>query len=806
MILWLSTVGRENLREVGGKAAGLGELMRAGLPVPDGFCVTTAAYVHHAEACGLRSAIAPELAGADWAAASAHARRLIEAAPVEPRLGDELRAARARLRAPRVAVRSSATCEDSAAASFAGQQDTLLDVEGEAALLDAVRRCWASLWNERALRYRVHTGSDPGQAALAVVVQAMVPARAAAVVFTADPLTTDGESMLLEAASGAASVVGGEVTPDAYRVERGRLAISWRRPVRPEAPVLRDDQVLELAALALRAEAHFGSPQDVEAAFTDDRLYLLQSRPFTARRGADVEEVPRVTGPLTAEQSFALSRIAERYPRAPKPLDNLAVWIFTVGPTLRGLRRLGFAVSRAVERDFWGTVWREALVLPRPRPSVGLVTLPVRLWRLWRRDWRSWWEEGPVRELIALGSGDRWAELSDGALIVRLQSLCERWLAVMTDRWQGTIAMYLAGGLLERLVRRAVGPSRLRPVMAALLDGLDTRTSDVNRSVWALSRMARDAAARGAVGSLDVAALQEDQGLRSAMARFLEEHGHREGGGFAVSAPTWRRNPRAVWDLVAMQAALADDWPPAKAKGGGEVARAEVEAGLPGPAARWLFRIVLERYRTLQVFEEDSHYDMTRPLDTVQALVAECARRLVDRGLLTRPEEVFFLSYDELPAWMSSPPDPREARRHLERRQATYPVADARWTARLFGAVPTTAELSGAAASAGVARGHARLIETEAEFQRLQPGDVLVCRATNPAWTVLFASAAAVVTEVGGATSHAAIVAREYGIPAVMGVRAATRLIADGQPVVVDGSAGRVQLGSLAETTTAFPA
>jgi pyruvate,water dikinase len=200
----------------------------------------------------------------------------------------------------------------------------------------------------------------------------------------------------------------------------------------------------------------------------------------------------------------------------------------------------------------------------------------------------------------------------------------------------------------------------------------------------------------------------------------------------------------------------------------------------------------------MQVFEEDSHYDLTRPLDVLQALVGECARRLVARRDVARADDVFSLTEGELRQWMLVPP-PADARRALiERRAATYPVANARWIARHFTAAARGAHLSGAGASPGTVRARARLVRDVSEFGRLRPGDVLVCRATNPAWTILFASASAVVTETGGVTSHAAIVAREYGIPAVMGVRGALSTIRDGALVVVDGSAGCVRV--LADT------
>lgn len=217
------------------------------------------------------------------------------------------------------------------------------------------------------------------------------------------------------------------------------------------------------------------------------------------------------------------------------------------------------------------------------------------------------------------------------------------------------------------------------------------------------------------------------------------------------------------------------------------------------------FRGTLERLRKAIVFRERSHYDLARVFSAMQAIVAEIARRLHERGQLPSPDDIFYLTEAEIRAWLHEGVPPlAEVKKLVQRRRATYGVVNGKWQKRAFGAGAEGAsggdELRGTGASSGVVRGRARVIRDEREFGRLLPGEILVCRYTNPAWTPLFTLAAGVVTDTGGAASHAAIVAREYGLPAVLGAPGATTRITDGQEILVDGTEGRVLLLRLGVT------
>ncbi|MGE5675515.1 MAG: PEP/pyruvate-binding domain-containing protein [Mycobacterium leprae] len=779
-ILPLIQVTRLDLTTAGGKGANLGEMARLGLPVPPGFVVSAQAYAAEAARLGLADRLTPLLARQEWQAAAETAAALFRSEELESTLQTELIQAYRALGSPAVAVRSSATAEDLADASFAGQQESLLNVQGEIELEKAVRQCWASLWSPRALHYRAERGIDHLQVTMAVVVQEMVAAEVAGVLFTVDPVAERADRMLAEAAPGLGeAVVSGQVTGDSYRIDRGggALAVADRDLRRPGHPVLTNETLLALARIALRLEEHYGCPQDVEFAEATGRLYLLQTRPITTLAAMEPEPVPPL-GRLTINQRVTEALSRERYPLAPRPLDNLFVG-FMMSAAALNFRQTGWTVSPAEEERERQLIWREAMVGPAARPTWRLFAVAGLMRRLLDRDWQGWWENGPRAQLVKLGDAGLVDKMTDAELLARADEIRTGWEGIFRQRFIATAA-YMTDIWLKALVVLAVGPRRATMTMADLLAGVKSATSETNQALWQLSRVFREHEAAEAEAQL---------------AQFLATYGHRDGAAWYVSEPVWRRAPDRVRQML--QGLVMLDAPPSSmGQQQYEKARRLVEGRL-----RWLpglprfFRWLVERFRALQAFRENSHFDLTRPLAALQDLAAEWGRRLADRGLLASPGDVYYLTFDEVKEWLSGHAPPQEeARRHIARRQATYRLVNGRYQARLFKAASGGSELKGAGASSGVVRAKARIVRDESEFGRLRPGEVLVCPYSNPSWTPLFATAAAVVTETGGAMSHAAIVAREYGIPAVMGVAGATRFIADGQELLVDGNTGRVRI------------
>ncbi len=312
-IVWFPDVGRQDVDRAGGKGANLGELVRAGIPVPPGFIVTTGAYRTYLADAGLIDRLAAALTGLDTDdrtaldAAAREAQALITGAAATPSCATEIADAYRQLGEGLVAVRSSATAEDLDGASFAGQQSTYLNIEGPGAVLDAVRACWASLFEARAIAYRARCGIDHVTCTIAVPVQRMVQSTRAGVAFSCDPVSHSHDEIVIEAVRGLGeALVSGEVTPDMYAVDKSTLTVlertvveqrrelayanggglepnAWRDlpPVQRTRPKLTDDEIVRLAAIVRRVEEYYGSPQDIEWAEADGEFYILQSRPVT---------------------------------------------------------------------------------------------------------------------------------------------------------------------------------------------------------------------------------------------------------------------------------------------------------------------------------------------------------------------------------------------------------------------------------------------------------------------------------------------------------------------------------------------
>ncbi|MFB9731971.1 PEP/pyruvate-binding domain-containing protein [Ornithinimicrobium kibberense] len=564
LVLDLGSVGAADLPSVGGKAAGLGELLGAGVRVPPGFVVTTDAY---------RYAVG----------AAASVPQVLDT-PVPEDLAEAVRTAYRGLGGGPVAVRSSATAEDLPGATFAGQQDTFLDVEGADAVLDAVRRCWASLWSERGVDYRERLGVDPRSVAMAVVVQRMVPADTAGVLFTADPVTGRRDRVVVDAARGLGeAVVSGRVTPEHLVVAEDGAVVERRAG--GDGQVLTDGQAARLARAGRAVATSLGRPQDVEWAFAGGELVVLQARPMTA--------LPPPPVPLGRFQRIHGPVILELLPRRPLPLE-LTAWI---RPT----------VGRHVEEmvgGLAGVVVRFADVLPAqdavvqqfvpaaPRPTVRT---PVRVLRSivrgLRSDPREWVDDPRLADyragVAALDALDP-EELAWEELVA-----VPRRAAELVDLVTAVRVAHLPAGFVA--IGRLLVVSALtgrRSAVADLLLGAPTRTRAANEELSALAREAATVpglvdllGSDGPVQVEDVAALAGAQRWVDRLRRFLQAYGHRETTSLLlVHDPTWGRSPATVLGLVrALLPAEGTPAPPGGAPGAGRRAGAAC-GGRHGPA------------------------------------------------------------------------------------------------------------------------------------------------------------------------------------------------------------------------------
>ncbi|MGW9630902.1 PEP/pyruvate-binding domain-containing protein [Agromyces sp. NPDC055520] len=850
-VVGLGDVGRGDLAVAGGKGANLGELLRGGFRVPEGFVVTTDAYRRAFDGAALDGAAladaVPEVMGDDdadrvrEAVGAMNVPAAVEAAIVGAYR--ELAVADAAPAALAVAVRSSATAEDLPGATFAGQQDTFLNIVGEHAVVDAVRRCWASLWTRRAVAYRTRAGIDHRDVAIAVVVQRLVDADTAGVMFTANPVTGARDETVVDASAGLGeAVVSGRVTPDHFvvaadgrvlerRLGRRELVIvpdagggvrevagESGRPGMVGGPAaegrLDDAALRSMACVGARIAQHFGEPQDIEWASARGELWIVQARSLTA-----LPPEPVRVNPI---RRLMTGIVAELLPIRPTPLDMTTWTVHGHGRILTRMLAEIPAIRVSVTDmlpEVDGVVDR--LAPPDPRPSPRTLATPFRMAPRIRRFRTERWMEDPrfadfdraVDALRAIDPGALdWTELVgvprraldilDGLITLRIDHLPR------------------AGFDLVRL-RLLLGVLGLGREASALTRGVRTRTGDANVAISELAKaVAADAARRAAFESSTDAELAAElageaggrgalAGLRTRVEAFDDEYGHRETtSAFLASEPTWGDDPAVLFGAI--RALLARPVAPGAEAGpdagAGEFAAAERRVlGRRRVRALHLgdeIAAAADRARAGIAFREDTHFHAMRPLSPLRRALLEAGARLVSAGVLTAPDEVFHLRYGELLA--IDDPDALSTRERAQLAATVRQRASRR--ARYAGAPlisPLTvraaradadAVVSGTPAGGGRASGPARIIREPSEFARLAPGDVLVCPYTNPSWTPLFQIAAAVVVDTGGLASHAAIVAREYGLPTIMGTGSGTSVLRDGQIVTVDGDTGRVSL------------
>lgn len=843
-IRWFEELGGASLGEAGGKGANLGELTRAGLPVPPGFVVTASAYRAHLARAGLEARIADRLHTLDGDAVTAvtQASQDIQAwllgTPIAPGLQAAVKRAYADLadrlttgdedkRPLAVAVRSSATAEDLPSASFAGQQETFLNVCGEEAVIEAVGRCWASLWTPQAIAYRARQGYDHLAVHLAVVVQVMARADVAGVMFTANPVSGARDEILVSASYGLGeAVVSGMVTPDTFALRsdgsvrlrtlgtKAQQVVADGCGTRVEAVAeaararycLNDRDLVALADLARRVQTHYGGPQDTEWALADGALTLLQARPITT-----LTHAPAATDSQPAEaplnrKLFGVKQTMEYWPDPPTPLD-VAYYVAVSRGTDTLYRLFGMQPSSqpraAVERADGRVGVREA----------GPRFTPAMVWRIPDRllfqggDPLERWQ--PVAEAMAATLARWQAEEAAARAPSDLARLIVRQMDDMGNLLgQRFAAVFLARDLLllKLGVRLAAGRTGAAELEDALMRGAPFRTALQNQAVaW----LAQTAAAYG----------RNSAAFEAALAAFLDEWGARPARGMVAmpSTPTWREMPETVLGLVD---ALQSDPEPIPTADAEVRRRAEYEAALawstaalPSPL-RDGYRRVVEHARHNVVAREDSLYGLDRLTASIRHTALRLGERLVQEGRLGAPDDVFFLMVEELAPLAEG----REsARERVQRRRAAYArvVADhergIHWLVSTGSIaaeqgktkatkVSVANQLAGVAASRGETVGSVRVIRSPEEFARLRRGDVLVAPFTAPLWTPLFRLASAVVTEIGSPVSHAAIVAREYGIPAVVAVPDATQRLRDGDTVRVDGTQGVITVIATAAT------
>jgi rifampicin phosphotransferase len=823
---------------VGGKGANLGELIAAGLPVPPGIVLTTAAYDQFVRHNRLDQLIRQELAGLTDPKRSMHGaeiRAAFEMAALPLDLQQAILYAYQQMGEGAVAVRSSATAEDLPGMTFAGQQESYLNISDVEALLDAVRRCWASLWTDRAIVYRQRQQIDQATVKLAVVVQRMVAAEVAGVMFTANPISGARDEIVIDANPGLGeAVVAGLVTPDHFVLDKGSQRVIMRSLGRRETIIrvrtnggteqvtgsqaettvaLSDGALAKLAQLGSTIEQHFGLPQDIEWVWADEAFFIVQARPMTA--------LPDPLPPPSRRVQLQTATLAEVFAVRPYPLD-LQTWMNAVSaaafaPMLGVLGLAAPPIQEMFQQEDGVLLAFDPSVDPRPTWQVLLA--PFRLMSLALRNNPVDADTDPQvvtarMRAHAIESRDL-AALSWSELLTTVREV----VALAQPLTGHVRRTYLPRALLAAaLLRLWLSLLKQGNRFGTLLSGVESATLAANRGLEALVAHVRADASLAALFAQYEAdelmsALEQEptsRRFRAELQAFLDCYGHRDVVISTAFQPTWKDAPALVLGMIkgfAQSEASSPNGPP-----GWQIARDAVIVHplLRLPPLRSAFLTVLDHARTLWVLRENSHYDLARILPGLRRALLELGRRLVLVDALDSPEMVFHLQFEELErvgaltsgrdgaTWPPSPAYIAELRAKALRRQAkrialaAKPLIDPRLYRQ---AEPNGAAfLHGVAGSPGVAEGTVRIIRDISEFDKLRAGEVLVAPFTNPSWTPLFQRAAAVVVDAGSVGSHAAIVAREYGIPAVMGTVDGTRRLTAGQRVRVDGSHGRVTL------------
>ncbi|MEV6703214.1 rifamycin-inactivating phosphotransferase [Streptomyces sp. NPDC051453] len=858
-VLDLEDIDGPQIAVVGGKGAHLGGLSRIeGIRVPGGFCVTTDAFrriIAEAPSIDDRLDRLSRLNPDDREAIrtlSAEIRRTIEEIAIPGDLAAAITRALALLGDQAAyAVRSSATAEDLPTASFAGQQDTYLNVMGPTEILQHVSRCWASLFTERAVTYRQRNGIDHRTVHMAVLVQRMVFPHASGILFTADPVTGNRKVATVDAGFGLGeALVSGLVNPDVFKVRDGEVvgkAIAAKQRAvhalpaggtqevaiesqRQRQPALTDAQAVRLVQLGRRIEAHFGRPQDIEWCLVDDGFQIVQSRPITTlfpipeaddRENhvyVSVGHGQMMTDPMKP-LGFSMWQLTAMVPmheaggrlfvdvtrRLASPASRAGL-LEAMG---KGDPLIRHALETVIDRD--GFVPSLPDATPGGRPAGGapapIDTDPALVTGLiersqtsvadLERDIRT--KTGPeLFDFLLEAFEEHKRVLSDPLSIQAIMAGMEAtwWLNDKLQEWLGeknaadTLTLSAPDNITSEMGLALLDVAdviRPQPEVVAFLQGVDG-----DDFLDELAKLAGGTEARDAIEA------------------YLDRYGMRCVGEIDITRPRWRERPSTLVPVILDN---VRNFEPGAAERRFEQGRLKAQKkeqdvlsrlrALPdGDRKADEVKGMIDRVRTFIGYREYPKYGIiSRYFVYKRALLAE-AGRLVQADVLHEKEDVFYLTFQEFhDVARSHQVNDELIRQRKEAFRSYHALTPPRVLTSdgeaLTGAyrrddVPAGA-LVGVPVSAGTIEGRARVILDMADAD-LEAGDILVTAFTDPSWSPLFVGIAGLVTEVGGLMTHGAVIAREYGLPAVVGVEQATRLIRDGQRIRVHGTDGYVEI------------
>ena len=849
-----------DLETVGGKGMSLAKLAKAGLPVPGGFHITTDAYREFVTANDLQSDINDALQLVDVSqpstleTASATISRLFADASIPDKIADAIKNAYLALGAsrpaPSVAVRSSATAEDLPDASFAGQQETYLNIRGADQVLEATKKCWASLWTGRAIGYRARQGIGPEGVALAVVVQLLINADAAGIMFTANPLNGNRDEAVINAAWGLGeAVVGGAVTPDTLTVNKltgglvaretaEKMVMTVRTETGTEeqpvpdslqkVPVLSDEQAAQLAQIGAEIEELYGMPMDIEWTLVDGEFDIVQARPITA-----MPEAPIEWAPPDPKGTYMRTSAADLMPVPLSPLfQTLGIPAQVEQMQPLGKRLLG--AEPVLAKDYFTSVNSYAYMNGYISPKswwwvlTGLLPAYPRLLRnlvpLWRDELHPEYQAF-VDSKKNLSSG----KMSPDEIWHEVQELANAAAYYICGLMFATMGASAGSEMLTTRVYNKFAKQDGDPDASVLLMGWDNIPVRSEKSLYDIAMwIRRDRNLTDYVLSTPSHDLAKNLGasetgshplLNELAVRFQE---HLKKFGYIVfqldyAEPLPLDHPEMLLENIKMYL-RGEGTNPYERQQVSEEKRIQTKetmlARLKG-FKRWAFTKALNWGQSMAEVREDALSEIGLAYPKLRELLRELGQRFVRAGTIQKAEDIFWLEKGEISDCVTRLGEHQaldDLTEQVEKRKAfnervaqvtpppMMPIKERVMGVKVASFIAQGEEtqsgnvLKGVPTSEGKVTAPACVLHGPEDFDQMHPGDVLVAGTTTPAWTPLFAMASAVVTDIGGPLSHGSIVAREYGIPAVMGTGVATRRIQNGQTITVDGTKGEVVL------------
>ncbi|MDR3602804.1 MAG: phosphoenolpyruvate synthase [Desulfosporosinus sp.] len=879
-VLYFNEIDKSSLPNVGGKGANLGEMTKAGFHVPDGFCVTTWAYRTFINTSNDMNKLFDLLERVSHnnleqiKILGQQIRKQIEDIIMPDDIKSSiLEAWRVTGEEKAYAVRSSATAEDLPTASFAGQQDTFLNVRGQDQLLKTVQNCWASLFTDRAILYRAKNGFNHRCVFLSVVVQQMVFPEVSGIMFTADPVTGRRKTVSIDASFGLGeALVSGLVTADLYQVRSGEILkkqISKKKiaiysvpeggtltkdlpPEEQELQALPNDRIIQLAKLGQKIEAYYGSEQDIEWGLVDAEFYILQSRPITS-----LYPLPNVSDDklhvflslghqqmmTDAMKPLAISlfqNLLKFLNKKSAPSKNNIilevggrVYADLTGPlSLKSVQKkflrvinsmdelMASAISQVIERVEFRNSTTSKMEFFRIIGKIGPIIIPIGLKVISNLLIKDPSKAKTQVELIMERIVTENEETIFGALgtdkLRRIQNSMETMIPnVLAKIVVFLITGVLAANSLENRLKKRMGDKRTAYLLSQLNKSLPGNiTTELGLKLGDLADTIRkspeviDYLIKADQKTFYEELLKVRGGVEFTreLEVFLKQYGMRCSGEIDITKPRWNEDPtQLVSSIISnIHTSAAGERREHFKQGEAEAEHAakEILSQFGLIEGRRISRLI-KLYRNLMGMREHHKFILVKLLDIYKRAILEEAHRFTKKGILSQEHDVFYFTLEELITLEENRSHNiiefiKARKKQFERNQKLTPprVMTSEGeiiTGKLRDIQAPNGALVGTPVSAGTVEGIARVV-LRLEEAKLNPGEILVAPYTDPGWTPLFNSAIGLITEIGGMMTHGSVIAREYGIPAVVGIDKATEIIKDGSYIRVNGTEGYVEL------------